>query len=89
MVEETDLDKLHYLKSVIKETMRLHPPVPLLLQRETIKHFQIKGYDIPPKTRLSINAWAIGRDEAVWERPDEFDPKRFMNSHIDFRGHDF
>lgn len=88
-VEESDLDQLHYLKSVLKESLRLHPPVPLLVQRETIQHCKVIGYDVPAKSRLLINALAIGRDGDVWERPDEFYPERFIDSPIDFRGHDF
>jgi len=88
-VEETDLDQLQYLKSVIKETLRLHPPVPLFLQRETIQYCKIHDYDIPAKTRLLISAWAIGRDPKIWERADEFYPDRFMNNSIDYRGHHF
>lgn len=89
IVEESDLDQLHYLKSVIKETMRIHPPVPLLVQRETMQECEINGYRIPAKTRLFINTLAIGRDPDVWERADEFYPERFMDSSIDYKGHDF
>lgn len=89
MVDERDLDHLPYLKSVIKETMRVHCPVPLLVQRETIRHCKINGYDVPAKYRLLVNAWAIGRDVQVWERPDEFNPDRFMDCPIDYKGQDF
>ncbi|XP_010556346.1 PREDICTED: cytochrome P450 71B19-like [Tarenaya hassleriana] len=88
-ITEEDLDKVHYLKLVMKETFRLHPPVPLLLPRETMAHIKIQGYDVPPKTQLQINAWAIGRDPKLWENPDEFNPERFMDSSIDFRGQHF
>ncbi|KAJ0983464.1 hypothetical protein J5N97_011719 [Dioscorea zingiberensis] len=88
-VEESDLQQLQYLKWVVKETMRLHPPAPLLVDRETMQHFKINGYDIPPKTRVIINAWGIGREDSSWENPQEFNPERFMDSSIDMKGHDF
>ena len=88
-VNEDDLDKMHYLKAVIKETLRLHPPIPLLVPRESTQYVKLRGYDIKPKTRVMINAWAIGRDPEVWEEAEEFRPERFMNSSIDFKGQDF
>ena len=88
-VEENDLQQLQYLKWVVKESMRLHPPAPLLLHRETTKHFKINGYEIQPKTRLIVNAWAIGRETSSWERPLEFNPERFRDSSTDMKGHDF
>ncbi|KAM7269086.1 hypothetical protein ACFE04_024583 [Oxalis oulophora] len=86
---EDDISQLEYLKLVIKETLRLHPPVPLLLPRETMSHFKINGFDIYPKTLVQINAWAIGRDPNYWNNPEEFFPERFANTSIDFKGKHF
>uniref|UniRef100_A0A2N9GV61 Cytochrome P450 n=1 Tax=Fagus sylvatica TaxID=28930 RepID=A0A2N9GV61_FAGSY len=86
---EDDLDKMHYLKAVIKEVLRLHPPFPLLVPRESIQDAKTQGYDIAAGTQVIINAWAIGRDPMSWDEPEEFQPERFLNSSIDFRGHDF
>ena len=88
-VEETHLQHLHYLISVIKETMRLHPPVPLLVPRESMEKCTINGYEIPKKTRVLINTYAIGRDPQSWENPLEYKPERFEEQDIDFRGQDF
>lgn len=88
-VLEADLAQLPYLKAVVKEIFRLHPPVPVLVPRESIEDVTIEGYNIPAKTRLFINAWAIGRDPESWENPENFEPERFMNSDIDFKGQDF
>lgn len=89
LVREEDLHKMSYLKAVINEVLRLHPPVPLLLPRESMDHCKVKGYEVPKKTRVLVNAWSIGRDPKVWDAPEEFRPERFLDSHIDFRGHDF
>ena len=61
-VTKSNTDHLHYLKMIVKETFRLHPPAALLLPRETMSHFKINGYDIYPKMLVQVNAWAIGRD---------------------------
>lgn len=88
-VTEDHLDKLHYLKAVVKETLRLHPPLPLLVPREPPADSEILGYHVPERTQVVINAWAIGRDPATWERAEEFQPERFLDSAVDFRGQDF
>ncbi|GJR16119.1 cytochrome P450 71A1-like protein, partial [Tanacetum coccineum] len=88
-VEEGDLHHFHYLKAVIKETMRLHPPVPLLVPRESTQKCTLQGYDIPEKTRVLINTYAIGRDPNSWENPLVYDPERFVETEVDFRGQDF
>lgn len=86
---ETDTDQLQYLKMVIKETLRLHPPAPMLLPRETISHCKIQGYNIEPKTIVYINDWAIARDPEVWRDPEKFIPERFDGSSVDYKGQHF
>lgn len=88
-VEEGDLDKLPYLKAVIKETMRLHPVIPLLVPRKTLEETKFMGYVIPKDTQVFVNAWAIGRDPDVWKDPVCFKPERFLESDIDYRGQNF
>nr|KYP40173.1 Cytochrome P450 71A1 [Cajanus cajan] len=90
MVDETDLTKLSYLDMVVKETLRLHPVVPLLAPHESMEDIVIEGYHIKKKSRIIINAWAIGRDPKAWsENAEMFYPERFLNSNIDFKGQDF
>ncbi|CAN0900325.1 Cytochrome P450 71A1 [Linum grandiflorum] len=83
-VEESDLDNLSYLKCVIKETLRLH--VSGIIPRQTTSAVKLNGYDIPANTRVLINTWAIQRDGKQWERPEEFNPERFVGNELDFRG---
>ena len=83
---EADIQKLNYLKAVIKETLRLHPPAPLLLPRECREACTIEGYDIPLKTKVIVNAWAIARDPSYWDNAEAFLPERFLNSSVDYKG---
>ena len=48
-IETNDIQKMDYMKCVIKESLRLHPPIPLMLPRETIESVNLEGYQIPPK----------------------------------------
>ncbi|KAF5179992.1 Cytochrome p450 [Thalictrum thalictroides] len=88
VVEEEDTQHMGYIKNVIKETLRLHPPAPLLINQSTATA-NVNGYDILPNTRVFINAWAIQRDPKSWDRPEEFIPERFNNNTIDYRGLDY
>ncbi|XP_061371828.1 cytochrome P450 71D11-like [Gastrolobium bilobum] len=89
MVDEICINELKYLKFVVKEALRLHPPVPLLLPRECGQACEINGYHIPAKSRVIVNAWAIGRDPKYWIEPERFYPERFMNSSINYKGSNF
>ncbi|CDP18841.1 unnamed protein product [Coffea canephora] len=88
-IEEMDIEGLRYLKLVIKETLRLHPPLPLLVPMECRKQCEIDGYIIPSKTRVFVNAWAIQRDPKYWDDPESFKPERFHNNPVDFTGTQF
>ncbi|RID46984.1 hypothetical protein BRARA_I03618 [Brassica rapa] len=88
-ITEEDLEKVEYLKLVIEETFRLHPPAPLLLPRLTISDVKIQGYNIPKNTMIQINTYAIGRDPKYWTKPDEFIPERFVDNPIEYKGKHF
>ncbi|XP_009344942.3 desmethyl-deoxy-podophyllotoxin synthase-like [Pyrus x bretschneideri] len=89
VIEERDVQKMDYLKSVVKETLRLHSPAPLL-PREARDTVQIGGFKVQVKSKVIINAWAIGRDPEIWGADAEcFKPERFHGSSVDFKGFDF
>ncbi|XP_050237088.1 cytochrome P450 CYP82D47-like [Mercurialis annua] len=90
-VRETDTNNLVYLNAIVKETLRLYPPAPLLVPHESIEDCTVAGYHVPRGTRLLTNVWKIHRDPKNWSNPFEFQPERFVTSHQDFdvRGQHF
>ncbi|CAL2261270.1 unnamed protein product [Prunus armeniaca] len=89
VITEDDLVEMHYLKAVTKETLRLHPPLPLLFPRMSTRDVEVNGYNIKANTQVFINAWKIGRDPKLYDNPEEYEPERFLNSGIDYKGNDF
>lgn len=88
-IHEADIKKLDYLKLVIKETLRLHPPL-ALIPRQATQGCKVSGYDVPTGVKVLVNAWAIGRDPKYWgANADCFEPERFQGCFIDFRGTNF
>lgn len=94
IVQESDLPRLPYLHAIVKETLRLHPPAPLI-PRESTEDSTISGYHIPGKTRLFVSIWAVGRDPKYWEDALEFKPERFLQEdgsakgQLDVRGQNY
>ncbi|GMH17132.1 hypothetical protein Nepgr_018973 [Nepenthes gracilis] len=88
-IEEDDIARLPYLQAIVKETLRMHPPVPFLVPRKVIVDVELSGFVVPKNTQVLVNIWAIGRDESLWKNANVFEPERFMGSHIDIKGRDF
>ncbi|ESQ45820.1 hypothetical protein EUTSA_v10010304mg [Eutrema salsugineum] len=89
VVQEPDITELTYLQAVVKETLRLHPPVPLLLPRKAETDVEVFGFLVPKDTQVLVDVWAIGRDPNVWENPNVFEPERFLGKEIDVKGRDY
>ncbi|GJU97221.1 cytochrome P450 [Tanacetum coccineum] len=79
IVEESHLSNLRYLDAVVKETFRLHPPLPLLIGRCPSESCNVAGYTVPKGANVYVNVWAIHRDPQYWDNPLEFNPNRFLS----------
>nr|GMC75847.1 cytochrome P450 CYP82D47-like [Ipomoea batatas] len=90
-VEDSDVDNLPYLQAIVKETLRLYPPAPVLVPHEAMQDCNVGGYHIPRGTRLYVNAWKLHRDPRVWCDPEKFVPERFLTTHakVDASGRHF
>ncbi|CAL1385455.1 unnamed protein product [Linum trigynum] len=87
---EASIDQMKYLDMVIAESLRLHPPGPLLLPRENRdRRVELGSYEVPINTSVIVNAWAINRDPRYWTEAERFFPERFMGSSIDYKGTEF
>lgn len=86
---ESQMDKLYYTRMVIKETLRLHPPLPLLLPRVCRETCNVGPFDVAKGSRVIINSWAIARSPEHWDNAEKFKPERFENSIADFKATQF
>ncbi|CAI0553576.1 unnamed protein product [Linum tenue] len=88
-LHESDIHRLPYLQAIVKETLRLHPPGPLLLPRKASADVEVCGFLVPEGAQILVNVWAIGRDSLTWDDPSSFVPERFLGSKVDVKGNNF
>ncbi|MDX1780224.1 MAG: cytochrome P450 [Thalassovita sp.] len=70
------LSKLRIARDVFRETLRLYPPVPMMVREASCReHFRDR--DVPRGSQIVLSPWHLHRHERLWERPDAFDPSRF------------
>jgi pentalenene oxygenase len=74
-----DTHKLPYMQRVLKESLRLYPPVPLLT-REVTKDTELGGRHIPAGTTVIYSAYLMHRRAELFENPDRFDPDRWLDN---------
>ncbi|KAF3968808.1 hypothetical protein CMV_007349 [Castanea mollissima] len=78
-VKEEDLNKMPYLKAVVLEALRRHPPAHFVIPHAVTKDVVLDGYLVPKNGTLHFNVAEMGRDPKVWEDPMAFKPERFLN----------
>ncbi|KAE8077527.1 hypothetical protein FH972_016084 [Carpinus fangiana] len=78
-VKEEDLQKLPYLKAVVLEGLRRHPPAHFVLPHAVTEDVVLDGYLVPINANLNFMVADMGWDPKVWEDPMAFKPERFLS----------
>ncbi len=87
-VDHDDLGKLEDASLVMKESLRLIPPVHGI-PRKTVKDVEFKGYHIPAGSMLSVSPLVTHRMKEWWSHPDVFDPERFSEARNEHKKHPY
>jgi cytochrome P450 len=74
----SDLRRLPFTASVLKETLRLYPPA-WAIGREALRDCLVGGYSVPAGTQLIMSQWITHRDPRYFEEPEKFLPERWSN----------
>lgn len=74
-----DLSRLEFTRDIFRETLRLYPPVPMMV-RETTRRETFRERAIRVGSQIVVSPWHLHRHERLWDRPDEFDPTRWQTS---------
>ncbi|KAI3671915.1 hypothetical protein L1987_87112 [Smallanthus sonchifolius] len=78
VINEEDLEKMRYLKAVVLEGLRRHPPAHFLLPHKVMKEVEVEGYMFPQGATINFLVSEMGLDPKVWDEPMEFKPERFL-----------
>ncbi len=73
----TALSRLRFTRDVLRETLRLYPPVPMMV-RETVRREMFRDRLLPRGAQLVLSPWHVQRHERLWDDPDAFDPDRWQ-----------
>ncbi|KAI3719816.1 hypothetical protein L6452_20721 [Arctium lappa] len=78
VISEDDVQKMPYLKAVVLEGLRRHPPGHFVLPHRVGKEVEVEGYKIPAGATINFLVAEMGWDPKVWDDPMEFKPERFL-----------
>ncbi len=73
------LSKLPRTRDAFRETLRLYPPVPMLV-REAARAERFRDRAVPPGAQVIVSPWHMGRNERIWPDPHDFRPARWQES---------
>ena len=79
-IREEDLKKMPYLKAVILEGLRRHPPLHYVAPHRVTDEVVLNGYSVPTFASVNFLVAEIGRDSSAWDDPMAFKPERFINN---------
>jgi len=72
-----DVPDLTWTRAIVDETLRLYPPAWVITRKSTAEH-EVSGVAMPSGSLVIISPYLVHRHPDVWDRPDEFDPSRFV-----------
>ncbi|MEO0939837.1 MAG: cytochrome P450 [Pseudomonadota bacterium] len=73
------MSRLPITRDVFRETLRLYPPVPMMVREATCPE-RFRDRDVPKGAQLVLSPWHLHRHARIWDRPDEFDPTRWQTA---------
>ena len=71
---------MKYINAIIKESLRIFPPISAMTIRKLSKPIRIGPYIAPKDALCSVNPWLVHRHPKYWENPEQYDPERFLNN---------
>ncbi len=74
--EFSHMGKLPLTRDVFRETLRLYPPVPMMVRQARCPE-TFRGRQIAPGAQIVLSPWHLHRHERIWDNPDGFDPARY------------
>jgi cytochrome P450 len=86
--EHQDLARLEMIDWVLREALRLYPPLTIILRR-TIRDCEFQGHRIPRNVPVMVYPVATHRQSEWWTEPEAFDPERFSPARAEHRRHPF
>ena len=71
------MGKLRVSRDIFRETLRLYPPVPMMVRENTCPE-EMRDRKVRKRSQLVISPWHLHRHTRLWDNPDGFDPERWQ-----------